>query len=179
MRALHAPPTTTRELALASRSQCREPERLAVQNRNLTMRNKLLSSLLVAATLGFVGVSPAIADECKKVDFQVDNNKPSTKIKALKMEYKFTNDNTWRTELFSNVEVSANTLKTVATDQNLAGAEGNKLVSLKLHFQAYCGGKWSQTYVATDSSFDNTSVCQSNSGRQYRFDLASTAGCDN
>ena len=143
------------------------------------MSKHIISSLLVAATVGLVGLAPAHADECKKVDIQVKNNKPSTKIKALKIEYKFTNDNTWRTEAFSNVEVGANTLKTVASNQNLAGGEGNQLVSMKLHFQAYCGGKWSQTYVATDSSFDSTASCQSNSGRQYRFDLAATAGCDN
>jgi hypothetical protein len=162
--------------ALASRSQYRDASR---SPKGRIHMNKHISSLFVAAAIGFVGLAPAHADECKKVDIQVKNNKPSTKVKALKVEYKFTNDNTWRTESFSNVEVSAGALKTVASNQNLAGGEGNKLVSMKLHFQAYCGGKWSQTYVATDSAFDDDSKCQSNSNRAYRFDLAATAGCDN
>jgi len=51
----------------------------------------------------------------------------------------------------------------VAFDRDLAGGEGNRLVGLKLHFQAWCGGTWSINFVSVeDTVFDDTSTCQSN-----------------
>ena len=48
----------------------------------------------------------------------------------------------------------------------LPGGEGNELIGLKLHFQAFCGGKWSVNLVSgVDSTFDDTSDCESFSGR--------------
>lgn len=138
---------------------------------------KIASRLLGLAT--FVAlVAPSHADTCKKVDLAIKNNKATT-VRALSMEYKFANDNQWHTEAFTNVDVTSGAFKTVAFDQDLSGGEGNKLISLKLHFQAKCGGKWSKTYISTeDTVFDDTSVCQSNSNRSYRLDLNSSDVCN-
>jgi hypothetical protein len=146
--------------------------------------SQIKSRLLSVATVmvGLASAAPAHADECKAVDISVKNAK-SVKILALSVEYKFANDNTWRSEAFPNTEVDAGGFKTVATNQNLAGGEGNKLLSIKLHFKAWCGdkfgkGSWGPELVsATDSTFDDTSKCVSNSGRSYRVDVPSTDVC--
>jgi hypothetical protein len=132
-----------------------------------------------AVTLAaLAGAAPAHADVCRNVDLSVMNNK-NTKIRALSMEYKFENDNEWRTQGFDNDEVAAESFEEVAADKDLAGGEGNRLVGLKLHFQAWCGGRWSVNFVSqTDTQFDDTSACQSNSGRSYRLDLPSSDVCD-
>jgi hypothetical protein len=146
----------------------------------MTIANKLSSHLLGITTVAALvaGATPASADICHNVDLAVQNNK-NVKIRALSMEYKFTNDNVWRTEGFNNVEVAATSFRTVAFDQDLPGAEGNRLVGLKLHFQAFCGGKWSVEFVsAEDTLFDDTSTCASFSGRSYRLDLSSSDVCD-
>lgn len=144
----------------------------------MSIGTKFASRLITVSTLVALGAAPAGADPCKKVDLTVRNNKATT-IKALSMEYKFANDNQWRSEAFNNVEVGSGAFKTVAVDQNLDGGEGNKLVSLKLHFQAKCGGKWSKTFIsAEDITFDDTSPCQSNSNRSYRLDLAASDVCN-
>ena len=137
----------------------------------------MVSRLCVIAGV-VAGIAPARADVCRHVDLAVENNK-GMKIKATSMEYKFANDNVWRTEGFDDVEVSAESFRTVAFDQNLDGGEGNRLVSLKLHFQAWCGGKWSVPFVSQeDTVFDDTSECESFSGRSYRLDLPSSDVCD-
>jgi hypothetical protein len=146
---------------------------------SMTIGSNLGSRLFTLTTfVALVAVAPAYADTCKKVDLAVKNGK-STTIKALSIEYKFSNDNQWHTESFPNVEVGPGAFKTVAFDQNLDGGEGNKLVGLKLHFQAKCGGKWSKTFVsAEDVTFDDTSPCASNSNRSYRQDLSSSDVCN-
>ena len=59
------------------------------------------------------------------------------------------------------------------------GGEGNELLGLKLHFQAWCGGKWSIEFISQeDTVFDDTSPCASFSGRSYRLDLPSSDVCD-
>lgn len=145
--------------------------------RTLVTRTLVTRMLTISGLVALAG-TPAYADTCKNVDLAVKNNK-STTIKALSMEYKFTNDNQWRSESFNNVEVGPGAFKTVASNQNLIGGEGNKLTGLKLHFQAKCGGKWSKTFVSvTDTQFDDTSNCQSNSNRSYRLDLPSSDVCN-
>lgn len=146
----------------------------------MTIANKLSSHLLGIATVVALvsGAVPASADVCHNVDLAVQNNK-NVKIRALSFDYKFSNDNTWRTEGFTDTEVSAGTFKTVAFDQDLPGGEGNRLLSLRLHFQAWCGGKWSVQFTsAEDTVFDDTSNCASFSGRSYRLDLSSSDVCD-
>jgi hypothetical protein len=141
--------------------------------------NNLISRLFTIGTVvALASAGPAYADKCKKVDLAVKNGK-STTIRALSMEYKFDNDNQNRTESFPNVEVGPGAFKTVAADQDLDGGEGNKLVSLKLHFQAKCGGKWSKTFIsAADTTFDDPSKCVSNSNRSYRLDLSASDVCN-
>jgi hypothetical protein len=64
----------------------------------------------------------------------------------------------------------------VARSKNLAGGEGNRLLSMKLHFQARCGGKWSKTFIgAEDTAFDDDTGCSK--GRTYRYDLPPTDVC--
>lgn len=142
--------------------------------------NKRNSTLLAAAMVGvLVASAPVHADECKKVDFSVQNNK-QVKIKALKMEYKFTEDGKWRTENFPNDDVAAGAYETVANNQNLAGGEGNHLYGLKLHFKAWCGGSWTGALIGVaDTAFDNTSRCNSNSNRSYRYDTNTSDICNN
>lgn len=140
-------------------------------------RNLALESLVSLVSLA-LSSSPAAADTCKRVSLAVKNNKATT-IKAIKMAYKFTNDNQERIENFPSVDVGSGAFKTVAADQNLDGGEGNKLVSLKLYFKALCGGKWSVEMVsAADTQFDDSSACQSNSNRSYRLDLAASDVCN-
>lgn len=142
----------------------------------MSIRN-LLSMFVVGSMLA-VAAAPAHADECKKVDFSVKNGKKAT-IRALAMEYKFSGDNTWRKESFPNVDVAGGAYKVIAVNQNLAGGESNKLVGLKLHFKAFCGGKWSKEFIsAEDKTFDDSSQCQSNSNRSYRLDLSENDVCD-
>jgi hypothetical protein len=146
----------------------------------MTIINKL--SLRVLAISTFVALvtaaAPASADVCKNVDLAVKNNK-ITKILAESMDYIFENDNVWHGEAFDDVEVAAGAFKTVAWDQNLSGGEGNRLKGLVLHFQAWCGGKWSIKFVSVeDSTFDDTSECQSFSGRSYRLDLSASDVCN-
>lgn len=146
----------------------------------MSITNKLSSRLFGIVTFAALASAavPASADVCHDVDLAVKNNK-NVKINALWMEYKFANDNVWRSEGFEDVEVSAGTFQTVAFDQQLPGGEGNRLVGLKLHFKAWCGGKWSVEFVsAEDTVFDDTSACQSYSGRSYRLDLPSSDVCD-
>ncbi len=143
--------------------------------------NKNLSSIMsIIGLISILLTVPSVqADECKKVDFSVQNNK-LVRIRALKMEYKFTEDGKWRTEKFANEEVDAGALKTVATDQNLAGGEGNHMYGLKLHFKARCGGEWTSKLVGVvDTTFDNTSICNSNSNRSYRYDTNTNDICNN
>lgn len=138
-----------------------------------------ISMLGVACGLvAMLAAVPARADVCHDVDLAVQNNK-GMKIEALNMEYLFANDNQWRTQGFGDEEVAAGAFKTVAFDKDLAGAEGNELLSLRLHFKAWCGGKWSVEFVSVeDTDFDNTAPCASFSGRSYRLDLPSSDVCD-
>jgi hypothetical protein len=146
---------------------------------SMTIGSNLVSRLFTITTfVALAGAAPAYADTCKRVDLAVKNNK-STTIKVVSMDYKFTNDNQWRNESFPNVEVGPGAFKTVAVDQNLDGGEGNKLVALKIHFQAKCGGKWSKTLIsAEDTTFDDTSPCVSNSNRSYRDDVNNSDVCN-
>jgi hypothetical protein len=146
----------------------------------MTIINKLCSRVLAISTFAALAgaAAPASADVCHRVDLAVQNNKV-TKINALSIDYIFDNDNTWHSEEFDDVEVAAGAFKTVAFDQNLSGGEGNQLQGLVLHFQAWCGGKWSIKFIsAEDSTFDNTSECVSYSGRSYRLDLSSSDVCN-
>jgi hypothetical protein len=146
----------------------------------MTIINKLSWRIVAISTFAALAGAavPASADVCKNVDLAVKNNKVN-KINALSMDYIFENDNTWHTEEFGDVEVAAGAFQTVAWDQNLPGGEGNRLAGLVLHFQAWCGGKWSVKFIsAEDSTFDDTSMCQSFSGRSYRLDLSSSDVCN-
>lgn len=137
-----------------------------------------MSNVLGLAVLSTVlaGVSPASADKCNNVNFDVKNGK-TTKIKALSVEYKFVSDNTWRSEAFGNVEVGAGATKRVANSQDLADGEGERMFGLKLHFQAWCGGKWSKEFVSqVDSTFDDTTACKT--GRTYRVDVPYSNICE-
>ena len=144
------------------------------------MRNAavLVSRLCVLGAL-VTAAAPARADVCKNVDINVQNHK-DMKIKAKWVEYLFDNDNQWRSVKFPDVEIPANSDEvTVATNKDLAGGEGNEMLAMKLHFEAWCGGKWSVGFVsAEDTDFDITSACVSNSGRVYRIDLPSSDVCD-
>jgi hypothetical protein len=145
------------------------------------MKTRMMVQLLaaMAMTTGLSISSPARADECKRVDFGVKNNF-KVKIKALKMEYLFDEDGAVRTESFADSEVDAGAFKTIAKDQNLAGGEGNHLKLLRLHFKAWCGGKWTRELVGEDdSAFDGTKVCKSNSNRSYRYDTNDADICNN
>lgn len=83
----------------------------------MNTKNIWLGSLgLVLVSGVLAGALPVHADECKDVDIEVKNNK-SVKIKALKLEYKFRYDNTWRTESFSNKEVLSGATTRVASNQ--------------------------------------------------------------
>ncbi len=140
----------------------------------MTHANKLLSPLVIVVA---IGSSYAHADECKHVDLKVQNNK-SVAIRALSMDYIFENDNVWRNEDFLSDDVLAGALHTVAYDQNLAGGEGNRLKGLKLHFKAWCNGGWTQELISQeDTVFDDTSPCESFSGRAYRLDLPGSDVC--
>jgi len=131
----------------------------------------IVISLIAAA-------APARADECKHVDLAVKNNK-IVEIKALSMDYLFSNDNQWRNEGFTNVIVGEGAFRTVAFDQNLAGGEGNQLLSLRLHFKAHCTSGWTGELLSVeDTDFDDTSDCVSFSGRSYRLDLPSSDVCN-
>jgi hypothetical protein len=137
----------------------------------------------ITTTFGLFAVAalalatPASADDCKGIGIDVKNNKKTT-IKALSVEYKFDADNTWRKEGFSNVEVSSGAFKAVANNQNLEHGQNQKLVGLKLHYKALCGGKWSKEFVsAVDSTFDDHGVCKSNNNRRYRVDLSGSDVC--
>jgi hypothetical protein len=135
-------------------------------------------SILATFIAATAGTGHALADECKHVDLAVQNNK-ATRILATSMDYKFANDNVWRNEDFNDVEVASGDFETIAIDQNLSGGEGNRLIGLRLHFEAKCGGKWSVPLLSgTDDVFDDTSVCQSFSGRSYRLDLSSSDVCN-
>ena len=138
-----------------------------------------LASHLLIVTGVVVGLAAsAHADVCRNVEFTVQNNK-NTKIKATSIEYKFENDNTWRTQGFTDDEVAAFSFEAVAGGEDLTGGEGNRMIALKLHFKAWCGGKWSVPFVSQeDTQFDDTSACQSNSGRSYRIGLPSSDVCD-
>jgi len=138
---------------------------------------KILPGFITVATLATALASaPVSADECKAVDINVRNGK-TVKIKTLKVEYKFQYDNTWRTESIPNVEVAAGALKLVAASQNLAGGEGHKMLGMKLHFQAYCGGKWSKEFVTQeDNEFANAAPC--GKGRTYEVTVPFSNVCE-
>jgi hypothetical protein len=151
-----------------------------IEESSMTIINKLSVRLLAITSFAALvaGAAPAHADICKNVDLAVQNNKVN-KILALSMDYIFENDNQWHHEAFDDVEVASGAFKTVAWNQNLSGGEGNRLKGLVLYFQAWCGGKWSIEYASVeDTTFDNTSTCQSNSGRSYRLDLNSSDVCN-
>ena len=134
--------------------------------------------LVAAALVTAAGGAMAIADECKAVDISVDNGK-TVKIKTIKVEYACQYDNTARSEQIPNVEVAAGASKLVAPNQNLAGCEGHKMLWMKLHFQAFCGGKWSKEFVSQeDKSFLNDAPC--GKGRKYTVTVpsSSTSICD-
>src|SRR5262249_35693390 len=132
-------------------STIRQSER---RGNKMSIIKSLPGILIVAVVATALGGTTASADECK-VDINVRNGK-TVKIKTLTVEYKFQYDNTWRTEQIPNVEVAAGAVQRVAANQNLAGGEGHKMLGMKLHFQAFCGGKWSKEFVTQeDKEFAN------------------------
>lgn len=134
--------------------------------------------LTVASLLATATATPAFADVCHKVDFGVQNNF-KVKIKAISMEYAFSEDGKVRTEAFPDAEVESGKFKTVAKDQDLTGGEGYHLKSLRLHFKAWCGGKWTAELIGIDdTSFDDASTCKSNSNRSYRYDTNTKDICN-
>ena len=143
---------------------------------------KITKTVLGALVVGFLSMaSTAGADVCQRVDIKVSNTK-NTKIKATSVDYKFKEDGVVRHEAFTDSEVGAGKLKTVAFDQNLTGGEGNTLVSMTLHFQVWCGpsqtsGKWIGNFTHEDKSFD-VAVCKSNSNQAYRVDIPNTDLCN-
>jgi hypothetical protein len=138
---------------------------------------KTISGFITMAALATALASaPASADECKSVDINVRNGK-TVKIKTLTVEYRFQFDNTWRTEQIPNVEVAPGALKLVAPNQNLAGGEGHKMLGMKLHFQAFCGGKWSKEFVTQeDNDFGNDAPC--GKGRTYEVTVPNSNICE-
>ncbi len=110
---------------------------------------------------------------CRNVRIQVNNQK-SVKIKALKVDYRSIQDGRTRTEQFPNQVVSANSLGTVASGQNLQHIKGHTMQWMKLYYKAWCGGKWSVTKISIDSSFSSP---QCVAGHTYRIDLLSTNPC--
>jgi hypothetical protein len=132
--------------------------------------------LAVAALATAAGSGAVSADECKAVDIKVRNGKP-VKIKTLSIEYKFQYDGVWRKEGIPNVEVDTGALKLVASNQNLAGGEGHKMLGMKLHFQAWCGGKWSKEFVTQeDTEFGNDAPC--GRGRTYEVTVPASQICE-
>jgi len=140
--------------------------------------SKLSTRVVLFLVMGGVAAiaSQAHADTCKAVDIKVDNTKDK-KILALSVDIKTREEGSKvRSEAFANKEVAANTLGTVATNQNLSGIEGYTVTSLTLHYKVWCGGKWSVEKTYTDTSLTNP-VCTSNSGKSYRITLPSPDGC--
>jgi hypothetical protein len=140
--------------------------------------NHAMKMFGVAIVLGLAFVAPAHADECKHVDFTLQNDK-IVEIRALSMDYLFSNDNQWRNEQFANVDVPRNSFRKIAWDQNLAGGEGNEMIAMRLHFKAHCTSGWTGELISVeDTAFTDTSDCVSFSGREYRLDLPSSDVCN-
>jgi hypothetical protein len=144
---------------------------------------KLQSSILGIAIAMVASVAPrtAAADVCHDVDIKVDNAK-TTKILAQKLLYKFVEDGEERTLLFPDVEVGAGQFKTVASDQDLRGGEGNKMEYIQLIFKVWCGagagGTWLGPYTSVrDTEFLNP-YCDSYSDKVYVMHLPGTDLCN-
>jgi len=135
---------------------------------------------MLVAMIGMLGAAVAVeahAAACKDVDIKVQNDGASD-VLALSIEYRTVQDGTWRTEAFNNTEVSAGSLTTVASNQELQYIEGHDMKDIKLHYKVRCGGKWSVEKTFTDSSFTSPQ-CNSSSGKSYRVDLpASAVSCN-
>jgi hypothetical protein len=143
---------------------------------NMFITKILPRVLTVAAFATALSSATVSADTCKDVNLNVRNGK-TVKIKTLKIEYKCMYDKTWRDESIPNVEVAAGELKLVAPKQDLAGCEGYKMLAMKLHFQAYCGGKWSKEFVTQDDTeFGNNAAC--GKGRTYEVTVPYSNVCE-
>lgn len=111
---------------------------------------------------------------CTGVSLKV-KNQYSHKIKVKKFEYKVNGE--WKTEQVNNTEVAKESTQTVAENQSLPDAEGQKITALRLTFQAWCNNSWGGDYVKTDSEIDNEQ-CNSSTGKAYRFDTPDGNLCD-
>jgi hypothetical protein len=133
------------------------------------------AGLGVAAPVESVASADAVElKACTGVDLKV-KNQYSHKIKVKKFEYQV--GGSWKTEQVPNTEVSAESLKAVASNQSLGDAEGKNITGLRITFQAWCNNSWGGDFVKTDTEIDNEQ-CNSSTGKVYRFDTPDGNLCD-
>jgi hypothetical protein len=156
--------------SLATTFRRGQARRLSPNQETRTIMNKLPARILalLALSAAVTIATLAAADTCKTVDITVKNTS-GAKIKALKISYACEVDNQTRTESFGNAEVADGATVTVAHNQDLAGCKGYKMKFIKLHYQPFCNGKYTNEKTFSDSSFDDAKCVD---GKNYRIDLA-------
>lgn len=136
--------------------------------------NKRVLWAILGSVAAVAVTSIASADSCKGVDLKIDNQ--SDKYIQVKYAlYKCEGENE-RREGFTNMEVQAHQIKTVATNQNLAGCEGKKIEYIEYHYEVKCDNHWSSDRSIRDKDFLNA-FCSSDTGKTYTVQLPS-ATCD-
>jgi hypothetical protein len=137
------------------------------------MNKRILGAILFAVS-GLTVASIASAANCRNVDLVADN-KGSHLIKVKYANYKCEGENE-KKESFNNVEVQPNQLKTVATNQDLAGCGGKKMQHIEYVYSVWCDGRWSSDRTIRDTSFLNA-YCGSDTGKKYTIQIPTTT-CD-